>query len=225
MATRYFNVKPLKKKKHQLEEISYIARHDKDKADMIRFFGPIGFQCTVMMRKFNPIYMRLKMLFANEKQKKHINEFLSRTFLAFYPEPAITDMMGEVTYWSSYSTRYKRDNWSNSEGMKIMFDYVLYDAYDLIFIQRNSIVMRLDPRILSSARIVVISDSEHDRKPFAEIFFDPANSYTYAEWKDKRYMAEVRPIRETLKENESYIKHFAKTHSSEKQENVKVEIK
>ena len=73
-------------------------------------------------------------------------------------------------------------------------------------------VATLDARVLSSAMVVVFSNTEFDRKPYAILYLDPTNTYTYTEWKDKTHMENVHSVDwdKDLGKEQSFLGYFSK---------------
>ena len=76
----------------------------------VKFFVTIGFTPIVV----KPVKFG--------RRPKDVNKLI-----IFYPETLIS-----LDRWSSYSTRYRRDNWTNGETIKIYFDRIAMINYNLI---------------------------------------------------------------------------------------------
>ena len=129
-----------------------------------------------------------------------------RKFIIFYPEALIS-----LNGWSSYSTRYIRDNWTNGESIKIYFDRIAMMNYDLVFLAGKKISGHINALNLTSSRIVVFSKSERDIHPNGILYLDPTNSYTYAEWKDKKYVSGKPSIHTAMAPHENIYDFLLRT--------------
>lgn len=150
---------PQKLQKEKLNKIM----EDPYLKDAVYFFTKIGFKAIPYRRKgFNPTLVLKPMVIRWESE--------------------------HTSLWSSMDIRYKRDNWGNNEGISVDFEYLIATRSTLILMRKRNIIMKINAKALSSARIVVYSKSEHDMHPYATLYLDPTNSYTYAGWKDKEYV-------------------------------------
>ena len=112
----------------------------------VKFFVTIG---------FTPVVVKSVRLLG--RRPKDVNKLI-----IFYPETLIS-----LDRWSSYSTRYRRDNWTNGETIKIYFDRIAMINYNLVFLAGRKISGHVDVLNLTSSRIVVFSKSERDIHPTA----------------------------------------------------------
>ena len=155
----------------------------------VKFFVTIG---------FTPIVVKSVKLW---RRPKDVNKLI-----IFYPETLIS-----LDRWSSYSTRYRRDNWTNGETIKIYFDRIAMMNYDLVFLAGRKIAGDVNVLNLTSSRIVVFSKSERDIHPNGILYLDPTNSYTYAEWKDKKYVSGKPSIHTVMAPQENIYDFLLRT--------------
>ena len=150
-----------------------------------RFFVSIGFTPVVF-----------KSLGTSDRKK----------FIIFYPETIISERL-----WNDISMRYTRDSWSNNGGgMKIYFDKVALLDGNLVFIAGRNMTASMRPNNLTSSRIVVFSNSRKDNHPYAILYMYPTNAYTYAEWKDKKYVDNKPPIHKKMDDHENIYEFLLK---------------
>lgn len=155
----------------------------------VKFFVTIGFTPIVV----KPVKFG--------RRPKDVNKLI-----IFYPETLIS-----LDGWSSYSTRYRRDNWTNGESIKIYFDRIAMMNYNLVFLAGRKISGHVNVLNLTSSRIVVFSKSERDIHPNCILYLDPTNSYTYAEWKDKKYVSGKASIHTQMAPNENIYDFLLRT--------------
>jgi hypothetical protein len=155
----------------------------------VKFFVTIGFTPIVV----KPVKFG--------RRPKDVNKLI-----IFYPETLIS-----LDGWSSYSTRYRRDNWTNGESIKIYFDRIAMINYNLVFLAGKKISGHVNVLNLTSSRIVVFSKSERDLHPTAILYLDPTNSYTYAEWKNKKYVSGKVSIHTQMAPNENIYDFLLRT--------------
>ena len=156
----------------------------------VKFFVTIG---------FTPVVVKSVRLLG--RRPKDVNKLI-----IFYPETLIS-----LDRWSSYSTRYSRDNWTNGESIKIYFDRIAMMNYDLVFLAGRKIAGDVNVLNLTSSRIVVFSKSERDIHPNGILYLDPTNSYTYAEWKDKKYVSGKPSIHTVMTPQENIYDFLLRT--------------
>ena len=117
----------------------------------------------------------------------------NKKILAFKPYP-VTYENGSISSWTTFDTRYERDMWSSDGDIRIEFDCVqiIPPHNPIVLSRRKNVVAELRERVFASARIEVISRSDHDRHSYGVLHLQSTNSYTYAEFKDNKYISGIR---------------------------------
>jgi len=197
---KLIRIHPLPKKKQGVALIDIMKEPVFE--DYRNFFQKIGFESVIYVPNSFKLYWKIRshIQLPESKRKEFNDHYLNMPILTFRPLN-ITWESSTMSRWSGMDERYKRDNWGNSEMVKVDFEYIIADKFEFSLMRKRNVVMKLNPRVLSSARIVVYSRSEYDRHPYATLYLDPTNSYTYAEWKDTSHVERAKKVDYKLFDN------------------------